>query len=155
MPRRIVDEQAGPVPFRYQLTACHCRIRSSEPADVAPLVRPERRVLALNVIHFAARTVNRKVELDAMRVGFRLRAFTDVQKGAHLDRQAGFFEKLTPKALDYRRVVRFQSTTGWNPHLRARFGHFLKREQYPPLLIDENACRTNSMLQFRLRSSAV
>jgi hypothetical protein len=49
---------------------------------------------------------------------------------------------------------RFQTTTGRNPHLRARFGHFFKRQQYPTLLIDENACRADSMLQFRLRSSA-
>src|SRR5262245_53166726 len=113
---------------------------------MAPLVRPERRVLALNAIHFAARTVNRKVELDAMCVGFRLRAFTHVQKDAHLDRQAGLFEKLTAKALDDRLVLRFQSTTGRNPHLRARFGHFLERQQYPILLIEEDAGRANSML---------
>src|SRR5262245_13202976 len=99
--------------------------------------------------------MNGKVELDAMCVDFRLRAFTHVQKRANVDRQAGLFEKLAPKALDDRRVVRFQSATGGNPHLRARFGHILKRQQYPTLLIDENACRTNSMLQFRLRSSAV
>src|SRR5262245_66571380 len=92
-------------------------------------------------MRFAARTVNRKVELNAMRVGIRLRAFTNVQKSAYLNRQAGLFEKLTAKTLDGRRVVRFESTTRWNPHLHARFGHFFKRQQNPTLPVDEDASR--------------